>query len=47
MSQCVIKHYAVQNCMWKCRHISANPEAPICKGHNGMNLRTLGDGSLD
>ena len=47
MSQCVIKHYAVENCMWKWRHISANSEAPIYKRQTRMNLRTFGDGSLD
>jgi len=47
MSQCLIKHYAVENCMWNCKHISANPEAPIYKGHTRMNLCILGDGSLD
>jgi hypothetical protein len=47
MSKYVIKHYAVENYMWKCRHISATPEAPVCKGHTGMNLHKLGDGSLD
>ena len=33
LSQCVIKHYAVEDCMWTCRHISTSPEVPIYKEH--------------